>query len=623
MADNAIPSWIDALPSVADHPAATSAAGAQTQPSAGWIDSLPSIIDHPAAAAAPPLSASVTDHPTAGPSGDLLTDTGRRIGTAGTEVLGGLMGLPSATAHAIDWLGRKVGVDVNAQSALSSIPQPGGEGPINQLGQSTGAVPLFPTPEQARQGAYATTGATEYVPETAAGRVGQMALTGALSVPLGGAASLRGMAAALPGATAGGAAAGAIHEIAPDSIPAQIAAAVVGAKVGNKLANVGTSVTGLRTPVGGPLSPEVAKLAQVAQDHGIPIAPAQLSGNWLLRNMQDMGSKLPFSGADAFADAQREAWTRALSRQFGENAPRITPEVLNNAKDRIGGVFNDVAKRTTINATPEFVQNLADVETNAPLTMTPQEFKPIQNQLDNILGKVRPGDTISGDAYQSLTRKGTPLDLAINSSNPNIRFFAGKIRSALDDALQNSAVPEDVAALQQARSQWKAMKTVEPLTTRADAAGGLAPSVGEISPAALRSAVNQSYKRTAGDVLGQNAMTDLAKIGQRFLKEPKSSGTAERNMVRELMETGGAIGASAFGGEHALGISPLYSVGAPVAALAANRAAQSIMRNQMLARQQIAGSLNPNGFAFQSTIPVPALPFSWGAYGSNSIPNTP
>lgn len=617
MADSAAPSWIEALPSVADHPAASG--GTPAAPAAvvaapaaatGWIDSMPSVTDHPAAMAPPTPTPAAPEHPVAGPSGDLMTDAGRRLGTAGTDVLGGVLGLPSAAAHAVDWAGRKIGVDVGAQPALSSIQQPGGGS-------------LFPTPEAAREMAYKTTGATEYQPETAAGRIGQMALTGAMSAPLGGAASLRGMAAAIPGNTAGGALAGAVREVAPDSVPAQIAGAVIGAKAGNKLANVGTSIAGLRTPAGGPLSPQVAQLAHEAQYHGIPIAPAQMSGNWLLRNMQDMGSKLPFSGADAFADAQREAWTRAVSRQFGEDAPRITPEVLNDARARIGGVFNGVASRTAIPMSNQFMTDLQRVVNNSRLTMSADSVVPVERQAMNIVDTAaNNGGDIGGRAYIDLTAKGGPLDTMMQSTDSGLRQAGIQLRRVIDDHLAQNASPGDVPMLQQARSQWKAMKTVEPLTTRADTVGGATPSTGDISPAALRSAVNKSYKRTAGDVLGQNPMTDLAKIGQRFLKEPKSSGTAERNMTRDIAETGGSLVAGLVGA-HETGISPLYTVAPTAAAIIANRGAQSVMRNPWLARQQIAGSLNPNGFSFQSRIPVPALPFSWGAYGSNSIPGTP
>ena len=53
----------------------------------------------------------------------------------------------------------------------------------------------------------------------------------------------------------------------------------------------------------------------------------------------------------------------------------------------------------------------------------------------------------------------------MNSSDSNIANYGGQIREALRDSLQRSLSPDDVAAYQSARAQWKNMKTIEPLHT--------------------------------------------------------------------------------------------------------------------------------------------------------------
>ena len=155
--------------------------------------------------------------------------------------------------------------------------------------------------------------------------------------------------------------------------------------------------------------------------------------------------------------------------------------------------------------------------------------------------------------------------------------------------------------MQQARAQWKAMKTVEPLTLRADTVGGVTPSTGGISPAALRAAVNQSYKNAALAPLGQIPLNDLAKIGQRFLKAPQSSGTAERNLVGEAIKGPGALIGGALTA-HEAGFNPIYGAATMAGTAAGNRMVQSLLRNPAIARQMVAAAQNPNGFRF--TYPI-------------------
>lgn len=118
----------------------------------------------------PPGFAVDPPHPVAGPSGDLLTDTGRRLGTGVANALGGYLSLPNTVAQGVDWLGNKAGMNPGAQKAIESIPAPGSPDP------------LFPNFETARNMAFNTTGGTEYQPATWAGRRGQDIINGVMSV---------------------------------------------------------------------------------------------------------------------------------------------------------------------------------------------------------------------------------------------------------------------------------------------------------------------------------------------------------------------------------------------------------------------------------------------------------
>jgi hypothetical protein len=302
---------------------------------------------------------------------------------------------------------------------------------------------------------------------------------------------------------------------------------------------------------------------------------------------------------------QQTAFQRAALRVAGEDAPRATTGVIDNANNRIGRDFEGFANRTTAPADAPFLTDLQDIVDRSRLSMSADHIPTVERNAMNIIETAaNNGGDISGHAYLALTKRGGPIDALI--SNPQFRQVGLEFRNALDGALQRHAAPEDVALLMRARAQWKALKTIEPLTLRADTAGGATPSTGDISPAALRAAVNKSYE---GAARGRGGDLDtLARIGQRFLKEPPSSGTAERAAINSALGGLGG-GGVALGGVP--GVIPLAGT------LAAGRAVNSVLRNQWLARNQVAASLNPNGFQFSGPGTL-AAPFGFGA-----IANTP
>lgn len=526
-------------------------------PGASGLQIDPSYVAPPPAAAAPmpghPMAGS-TQPNSAWPS---LTDVGRNIGT----------GL------------------VNAMTGVARMmPNPDAAVGLPQL-----------TPEQQRDRAFNTLGLTEYQPSSFLGRRGQDLAT---AIP---AAAIAGPAA-LPGIAGGAVAAGTANEVAPGHPLLSAGAALLGGTLASRATNLGTAVTGLRTPAGGTLPPEDAALGQTAQNYGIPLNIAQVSRSAAAKYAYSLTSKMPFSGAEPFADAQRGAWTRAVSNQFGEDSDKITPDVLDAARTRIGGVFNSVAQNTTIPMSNQFLTDLQGVVTRARVATSSDTADAANRAAMNMIDTAaNNGGNIGGRAYIDLTAKGGPLDDLMQSGDPGRRQVGGWLRDTLDNHFQQAAAPDDAAALQNARSQWKAMRTVQPLTLRADTPGGATPSTGDISPAALRSAVNQSYKNAAFAPLGQIPLNDLAKVGQRFLKDPGSSGTAERWAL-------GSMGAVALEALHT-GVNPVFALGTPLAAMAGSRLTNAALRSQMLARQTIAGSLNPNGFRFGAIPPPISAPY--------------
>ena len=348
-------------------------------------------------------------------------------------------------------------------------------------------------------------------------------------------------------------------------------------------------VTNALTGGAATISPEVAQLAALARDrYGIQLKAPQLGISPALAYTNNALKMLPGSGAGAENAAVQSQFNRAVAQTFGETATKITPDVLSRAQARIGAVMDHVENGTPITLDNDFVNDIARIETNARVSLPDSEFGVVRRQLDNVLQNLQPGDTITGTTYGNLIHRGSPLDAALNSSDSNIRNYAGQIREALRDSLTRSLPVEDAAAYQSARTQYKNLKTVQPLTLRADTTGGPAPSTGDISPAALRSAVNRSFgDGVAQAPPGRVPLNDLARIGQ-MLKEPPTSGTAERSSILYAGAKAAELAGAAAAGHYAGLLPAAASIGAGVAG---GRAVGAYLRSNYLANRLIASGL--------------------------------
>ena len=365
--------------------------------------------------------------------------------------------------------------------------------------------------------------------------------------------------------------------------------AIVGAPLGIAAPIIGQVGSGIMSALrGGSITPETAQLASLAQNtYKIPLTAAQITSSPAVKYAASAASRVPLSGFSGDDGAAQAAFNRAVSQTMGEDATKITPAVMNAAKVRLGNTFDNIAAGNTFPADNTFVSRLAGVQTSAQSVLG-DEATPVLNQIDNVLSRVDQNGNISGDSYQSLTSRGSDLDRAQSSNNPNTAFYAGQIRDALDDALSRGVPPDQQAALVQARSQYRAMKTIEPLVGKS--------VTGDISPPSLMTPVKSSY----GDIAytGGGQLGDLARIGQ-LMKEPPSSGTAER---ASTLATLGGIGATASGviAGVAHPLDAAYVGGSVLGSAALARGANEwlgspVVTNNLIARG-LAGNPGPGPF---------------------------
>jgi hypothetical protein len=346
---------------------------------------------------------------------------------------------------------------------------------------------------------------------------------------------------------------------------------------------VGAGRGTIRTLLGGSTDAVTAALAAQAKGYGIPLTVGQLSNNASVHALDSMSKRVPFSGSASQTAAQQTAFNRAVGGTIGQPVEKITPQVMMAAKRQIGATLNGIENSNAVSLDSPFLSHVASIEHNARLSLTDPEYNVVSRQLDNIMTNLQPGDTITGQTYGNLIHKGSPLDAALNSRDSNVANYAGQIKGALQDALTRSLSPADAATYTQARYQYKNLKTIEGLTEKS--------TTGDISPAGLMQAVRSSYGGMAYS--GGGDLGNLARIGQRFLKEPPDSGTAGRlSALEALTRAGGVIGGVLTGAAHPGDAAALALTGAGTLGLA--RGVRAYLGSQTLANRLIQRGLNPN-----------------------------
>jgi hypothetical protein len=379
--------------------------------------------------------------------------------------------------------------------------------------------------------------------------VGQIAQ---MAVPVGGeakAASLLGRAAPI---VAGAAKAAAFQGLQPLQTGQNRAvgmleaggAGAAGAALGKAAAAAKTGLTPLLDPV-------AQRLAQKATSLGMRLSPGQLSDNPLVRTAASQLERLPFSGATARNKANQEILNEAVGSTFGANAPKITPDVFASAKDRLGKGFDTLTARNNLRLDSQAVSHINNIMDEA--NRLSGSGKIVKGWVQELLSKSDANGDIPGKAYQSVDSR---IGKAIKQGGEPAHYL-GQLRDTIRAAMDGSISAGDRKAWQALRQQWANLKTVEPLVAKSP--------TGDVSAAGLMGRVTADKAGKARMATGKGGqLGELARLGQRFLKDAPNSGTADRLLVN------GAVAGGLYGAQKEGYISPEHAAEAG-AVLLANR----------------------------------------------------
>jgi len=297
---------------------------------------------------------------------------------------------------------------------------------------------------------------------------------------------------------------------------------------------------------GAGLNPEETRLAAEAARRGINLTPGQLTKSKPIQALESTMLDMPFTAGpqQAVRQAQGQAWNRNLAQTFGSTADDLTPEVMGEAKRRVGGTIGDIANRNAMNVDDPFINRLADMQGRFVREQTDGVNRIASNYIDDFMGKVRPDGTVDGKAYRT-------LDSAIgkrirDTADGDLKNTLRDLRGLLREGMDNSITPADREAWNTARRQYANMKTIDK-ALKNDASG-------EVFPNKLAQSVRKSDEDAFIYGRPGNELVDLSKIGTAFIRDGvPNSGTAQRQYWRDflngsLLTQGVKLGQGAAGG---------------------------------------------------------------------------
>lgn len=434
--------------------------------------------------------------------------------------------------------------------------------------------------------------------DTGAGGAGNLA--GYAAQLLGPGAAVRGTAAArafLPTTVAGNAAQGGLLGLMQPvaSGDSRVENGGLGALFGAGGAAVAKGV-GMAAGRAKTAVPEAVRdVYEAAKARGITLSPGQLSDSRFLKWTQSMLRSVPFTGAQGRYSAQVGDFNRALTKTIGEDAPAITNEVYAAAKKRQGDKFTELTARNALKVDDALLRNLSNIADSAKIS--PTVSQEVESAIDALYSRATTGPkgvVIPGEAYQSFDSE---IGQIVKNGGP-VAHFLGSVRSAVRKAMDDSISPEDAAAWRKLRTEYGNRKTLTALASKS-------PD-GLIQPAQVMGAVTSSKAGKEAMASGaRGELGTLAKIGQR-IKEPPSSGTAERSVVGAMLG-GGAMIDPVTGGLTAAALN-LLSRGLDSQALARLMMRENPGMTRQVAAQIIQRAANPAGASYsaQQQVGAPA-----------------
>jgi hypothetical protein len=219
---------------------------------------------------------------------------------------------------------------------------------------------------------------------------------------------------------------------------------------------------------------------------------------------------------------QLTALTRAAAETLGEQADDLSKPVLGAAANRIGSVYEGVAREVgDIAIGDDIAARLLQVDDMMKTVPEPTKaIGAIQLVEDAI---TNPAKQFTGEAYNAIRQRLGRISTQLWNQGSGLEAeVVDELINTLDDALAKSA-PEAAERLASVRPQWQFLRALR--------RGAAIDPNGMINPQAMNQSMEATYKGFDIGKMGQGAAANFGRTLDAFnqvIRPFKSSGTTER-----------------------------------------------------------------------------------------------
>ena len=291
-------------------------------------------------------------------------------------------------------------------------------------------------------------------------------------------------------------------------------ARLLGALSGGKLNDAAEAII---SPNGGRVSAGTNDAVRTLDEAGIETTAGQRTRNTNLTRREMRTGR-----GERVLDNQNQQFTRAALERVGIQSDRVTPELLKDARDTIGGRMGDIVDGVDIPVSDEMLQGLREVgeEYRLDTGISGTKFERFADDIEEI---VTSGGQLSAEQVRVWRSRLSKDTVHSDPDRKGAAIAALRILDgALDGAIEGAKGPDAVAALRTARQQYQDVLAIGEASVRSSADTLLD---GVLSPQALDGIVVRQNRNAA--IGGRRDLRGLTEAANGILRKPETSGTAE------------------------------------------------------------------------------------------------
>lgn len=336
----------------------------------------------------------------------------------------------------------------------------------------------------------------------------------------------------------------------------------------------------LISPAGGRLDDQHVKAVELLAKEGVIPTAGQRTGQEATMHMEDATE-----AGRQLVETARENFTRAALKRVGIDSSRATPDVLQEATDRLSGIYANTIRAAESQAQKGDFKDAFRVVSKLRSNSTdgvPEAFNKIVQQVRR---SVKNGKPMNGVQLQNAHSNMS----ALSTQGGPVGVAAREMKDFLEGLVSRGLPPEASQQWAQARKEWRNLFAVQKALEV-----GEAGKKGIITPQRLDVATRQIFGGKS-NVMGKSELGELARAGSLVMKTLSNSGTQSRLKAAGQAASVGAGPTTGMGG-LAMGLDPQTAAGVGVAGAFAPRAMNQFVASPIgqayMANQRVGAGPN-------------------------------